>query len=101
MLKDGWAEEAANVMGGQGRISRTAERALGYADALAYSKGELTLAEAAARIKKVTWAYARRQMTWFKADSRIFWIAAGCGEGAETLAGRVEWYLKRQEKVDK
>ena len=101
MLKDGWAEEAANVMGGRGKISRTAERALGYAEALAYARGELTLAEAAARIKKVTWAYARRQMTWFRADSRIFWIAAGRDEGAETLAGRVEWYLKRQGKVDK
>ncbi|MFH1736802.1 MAG: tRNA (adenosine(37)-N6)-dimethylallyltransferase MiaA [Actinomycetota bacterium] len=100
MLKDGWAEEAANVMSGRGRISRTAERALGYKEALAYARGELTLTEATARIKKVTWAYARRQMTWFRADSRIFWIAAGRDEGAETLAGRVEWYLKRQEKVD-
>ncbi|MDO8613262.1 MAG: tRNA (adenosine(37)-N6)-dimethylallyltransferase MiaA [Dehalococcoidia bacterium] len=65
---------------------------IGYKEACAHLAGELTLAEAAARIKTETHRLARHQNSWFKAsDPRIRWIDGGEGAlaEAERLAG--EW----------
>ncbi len=41
-------------------------KALGYADVAAWADGRLSREEALARIVRDTWAYARRQRTWFR-----------------------------------
>jgi len=61
---------------------------IGYKEACAHLAGEMTLAEAAARIKTETHRLARHQNAWFKADDpRIHWLEAGEGalEEAERL----------------
>jgi len=51
---------------------------IGYKEACAHLAGEMTLAEAAARIKTETHRLARHQNAWFKADDpRIRWLDAG------------------------
>jgi len=47
---------------------------IGYRQICSYFKGETSLDEAIEEIKKATRHYAKRQMTWFKRDSRIKWI---------------------------
>lgn len=54
----------------------TARQAIGYKEMLDVLDGTCTLAEASERIKQATRRYAKRQMTWFKADKRIHWIDA-------------------------
>jgi len=49
-------------------------RALGYRHLVAYLKGETDLAEAVAAIKRDTRRYAKRQLTWFRADPEIRWF---------------------------
>ena len=39
-------------------------------------KGEASLQEAAEQIRRATRRYAKRQMTFFRADPRIVWIDA-------------------------
>jgi tRNA dimethylallyltransferase len=61
---------------------------IGYKEACAHLAGEMTLEEAAARIKTETHRLARHQNAWFKADDvRIRWVDAGEGalEEAERL----------------
>jgi tRNA dimethylallyltransferase len=61
---------------------------IGYKEACAHLAGEMTLAEAAARMKTETHRLARHQNAWFKAgDPRIRWLDAGDGvlEEAERL----------------
>ncbi len=63
---------------------------IGYKEACAHLAGEMTPAEAEARIKTETHRLARHQNAWFKADDqRIRWLDAGEGavEEAERLAG--------------
>lgn len=50
----------------------TAARAIGYAQALAQLRGEMTRAEAIAETQALTRRYARRQVSWFRryADAR-------------------------------
>lgn len=56
---------------------------IGYAELNAVIDGKQTLAAAVQRIKSRTWQYARRQMTWFRRDPRIQWVAKA--EEAERL----------------
>ena len=48
--------------------------AIGYREIIDYLKGKATLSEATTLIKKNTWQYAKRQITWFKRDKNIYWI---------------------------
>jgi tRNA dimethylallyltransferase len=52
----------------------TARRAIGYAQALAELKGELTRPEAIAQTQQLTRRYARRQVSWFKRYPGIHWL---------------------------
>lgn len=49
---------------------------VGYAELFDHFAGKCTLAEAADKIKQHTRNYAKRQMTWFKKDKEINWLAA-------------------------
>jgi tRNA A37 N6-isopentenylltransferase MiaA len=49
---------------------------LGYREIGAYLRGELPLPAAVERFKLATHAYIRRQLTWFRSDTRIIWLDA-------------------------
>lgn len=49
--------------------------AIGYREIINYLQGKISFAEATDLIKKNTWHYAKRQMTWFKKDKEIIWLA--------------------------
>jgi tRNA dimethylallyltransferase len=49
----------------------------GYLEAMALLAGQLSLEEAIARTARRTRQYAKRQLTWFRRDARIRWLAAG------------------------
>lgn len=56
------------------KLALTPCQAIGYKELLAYLNGEMTLANAVDLIKKRTRHFAKRQMSWFKSDSRIKWF---------------------------
>jgi tRNA dimethylallyltransferase len=56
------------------REGRTASRALGYRQVLAYLDGELTEEDARTRTVVATRRFARRQDSWFRKDPRIDWL---------------------------
>ena len=73
MFDAGWMDEVKALK----RIgfSKTAGAAIGYRQILEYLKGEKTLDEIKSEIKKKTRQFAKRQLTWFRRDQRIKWIA--------------------------
>ena len=56
------------------RRGKTAPRALGYAQFLKVLDGEADAAQAAEETIVATRQFARRQLTWFRADPRISWL---------------------------
>lgn len=52
----------------------TASRAIGYAQALAEVRGEMTRAEAIAETQALTRRYARRQVSWFRRYADVRWV---------------------------
>jgi tRNA dimethylallyltransferase len=73
MWKDGLVEEARSI-DREFTLSKTAAKAIGYSQALAQLRGEITQAEAIEQTIQLTNRYARRQMSWFRRDKRIHWL---------------------------
>lgn len=56
------------------RLSKTAKAVLGFKEIMGYLDGEYDLERAKAILKRNTRRFAKRQLTWFRADSRIRWF---------------------------
>jgi tRNA dimethylallyltransferase len=56
------------------REGKTSSRAIGYSQALAQIDGEISQSEAIEQTALLTARYARRQMSWFRRDSRVNWL---------------------------
>jgi tRNA dimethylallyltransferase len=74
MWRAGLVDEVRTLEEGGLRDSRTARRALGYVQVLAFLAGEYDEAEARARTIQATRRFARRQDAWFRKDPRISWL---------------------------
>ena len=76
MLEQGLIGEVQTLLsnGYEPHIERL--RALGYREIAAHLRGACTLEEAIALMKQNTRQYAKRQLTWFRADERINGIPA-------------------------
>jgi tRNA dimethylallyltransferase len=61
------------------REGRTASRALGYAQVLAFLSGQYSEQEAAAQTVQATRRFVRRQESWFRRDPRVIWVRGGPG----------------------
>lgn len=69
MLDRAWRDEVAALQSAATGDAPPWMKALGYADVVAWADGRLSREEALARIVRDTWAYARRQRTWFRHQS--------------------------------
>lgn len=74
MVDAGLLEEVARLDAAGLRQGKTASRALGYAQFLRVLDGESDTATAAEETIVATRQFARRQLTWFRADPRIHWL---------------------------
>jgi tRNA dimethylallyltransferase len=74
MWDDGLVEEVRRLAGAGLREGRTADRALGYQQVLAFLDGDLTEQEALERTVVATRRFARRQGAWFDKDPRVRWV---------------------------
>lgn len=72
MLKNGLIEEAESLwrVGGQ----RTASNAIGYKELIPYFENTMSLSDCIDKIKQETRRYAKRQLTWFRKNTRIQWL---------------------------
>lgn len=74
MVDSGLLDEVRKLDAAGLRLGRTAPRALGYAQFLRVLDGESDPAQAAEETIVATRQFARRQLTWFRADPRIHWL---------------------------
>jgi tRNA dimethylallyltransferase len=76
MVDAGLPAEVARLAAAGLREGRTASRALGYGQFLAVLDGTATDEQAAEETIVATRQFARRQLTWFRADPRVHWLDA-------------------------
>jgi tRNA dimethylallyltransferase len=69
---------------------RTASRALGYQQVLAYLDGRCDLGQATADTIQATRRFVRRQRTWFHRDPRISWLDAAAPDLVDRALALIE-----------
>ena len=87
MLEDGLVDEVRALMNAE-QQHPTALQAIGYKEIAQALRGEITMEFAVYLTKKASRNLAKRQLTWFRRDSRVIWLAAE-GETARSLAIRM------------
>jgi tRNA dimethylallyltransferase len=89
MMELGLFEEvkALNAKGFDTRYN--ALNTVGYKELFDVLMGKSEFTDASELIKRNTRRYAKRQMTWFRADRRIQWVEASEAQGAGDLAQKI------------
>jgi tRNA dimethylallyltransferase len=93
MLAQGWLEEVRQLLQRYPPEIKPLQ-ALGYRHLVAVLAGTLSLAAAAEETKKETRRYAKRQLTWFRADPEVRWFAPG---QLEELNGLVRDFFREEQ----
>jgi len=73
MLAQGLVAEVERLLARYGPSPKPFQ-SLGYRQIITYLQGRLSWEEAVADIKTATRRYAKRQLTWFRADPEIIWL---------------------------
>lgn len=87
MIENGLVDEVRALMNAEQRHP-TALQAIGYKEIVEALRGDITMQFAVYLTKKASRNLAKRQMTWFRRDPRVIWLAAE-GETARSLAIRM------------
>ena len=74
MEKVGLFEEAKQLQAMGLTRDMQSMQGIGYKEAFDYLNGEITKEECIEEIKRATRRYAKRQLTWFRRDSRYNWV---------------------------
>ena len=74
MLANGLVAEVESLLAAGYPRDSAALRSFGYRELIAYLDGECTYLEAVAQLEQNTRRFAKRQLTWFRKDTRIEWI---------------------------
>lgn len=100
MFDSGIVEEVKRLK--ENAITQIAQQSLGYKEVLSFLEGRFALDETKELLKRNTRRFAKRQLTWFRADKRIEWI--GLDENtdldnlAEQLAGKIRIRIRTDQK---
>ena len=74
MIENGLIDEVKNILNMDYDKSLNSLNTVGYKEIIQYLDGIISLEKAIELIKRNTRHYAKRQMTWFRKDKRIYWF---------------------------
>lgn len=93
MMANGLADEVEDLLNRGYSRNLTSLQALGYKEVINYLTGEMSKEEAIDLLKKNTRNYAKRQLTWFKGDERVFWINVEGYRNKEDIVENIVRYI--------
>ncbi|HXD00168.1 MAG TPA: tRNA (adenosine(37)-N6)-dimethylallyltransferase MiaA [Verrucomicrobiae bacterium] len=89
MFRRGLVEEVRELLKRGLAENRTAMQAIGYRQVVEHLRGERKLPETIELVKIRTRQFAKRQMTWFRRQTQLNWLAITPEETAESVATRI------------
>jgi tRNA dimethylallyltransferase len=90
MLANGWLEEVRSLLNAGLPEDAKAFDFIGYRELRAVSQGRLTMDEARSAIQQATRRYAKRQLTWFRREHGVRWLA-GFGDDPILQQEALQW----------
>jgi tRNA dimethylallyltransferase len=94
MVEKGLVDEVLRLLADQVDSSSNAMTSVGYSEVMQYLNGELHQDEMVELIQRNTRRYAKRQMTWFKSDSRIRWFERKANQSASSVAQGIVEHIR-------
>lgn len=94
MIEAGLLDEVRALLDAGLRDALTARQAIGYKEFVPVVERGADLAEAVGAVKRASRRYAKRQLTWFRADPRVTWIDITDKSQAEAtvaVLGALDW----------
>lgn len=92
-VKEGALEEVKKLLQAGFNKNLASFTACGYQELIEYIEHKLTLEKAQEKWRRAEYAYARRQMTWFKKDKKIQWFSITSKDYRDEIVQKVEkWY---------
>lgn len=90
MLESGWSQEvAALIAQGAPKTAKPFEF-IGYRELSAHAESGQPLSDTIEAIAQATRRYAKRQLTWFRREPGVYWLA-GFGDAPETLSAALHY----------
>ncbi|MCX8090034.1 MAG: tRNA (adenosine(37)-N6)-dimethylallyltransferase MiaA [Verrucomicrobiae bacterium] len=89
MFAAGLVEETQRLLARGLEQNRTAMQALGYRQVVEHLRGHRSLPETIELVKRRTWQFARRQLTWFRRQPNVEWLDVSPQEPAAAIAARL------------
>jgi tRNA dimethylallyltransferase len=86
MFQRGLVDETRELLKRGLAENKTAMQAIGYRQVVEHLRGERSLAETIELVKIRTRQFAKRQLTWFRAQKNLEWIELKPNEPVEAVA---------------
>lgn len=92
MVEKGLVEETERLLSRGYSPELNAMKSLGYRHAVQYLKGLMGLDQMVGQLQRDTRRYAKRQVTWFRADPEMKWITP---QAKEILVDEIHAFIRR------
>ncbi len=92
MLEAGLADEVRRLLDSGVPEDCQSMKGLGYKELIPYIRGEISLEEAKAAIQQGSRRYAKRQLTWLRAEKDVLWTENADAVEAFFTEGRTDGY---------
>ena len=93
MLQQGLTEEIRGLLDSGIPEKCTAMQAIGYKEFVAAIQGKCSIDMAAEEVKKASRHYAKRQLTWFRRNSKVHWLIRQPEDNTKEILTRTEQIL--------
>jgi tRNA dimethylallyltransferase len=90
MIRDGWLDEINRLTSKGIATDAKPFQFIGYPELRAHLKGQLTMESAVQKIQQATRQFAKRQLTWFRKEPAVHWLA-GFGDDPKIAAAALEF----------
>jgi tRNA dimethylallyltransferase len=94
MLARGWMEEVRSLSARCPADEAKPFDFIGYRELRAVARGEMNLEIAKEALQIATRRYAKRQMTWFRRESSVFWLE-GFGDQEKVQIAALAWLVSQ------
>lgn len=96
MIEEGLIDEVKNILNKGYSKELVSLKGIGYKEIIMSLEGEISLDEAIEKIKQASRNYAKRQLTWFRRDKRIFWIDKDDFDNIDDLSNYICKYVNNK-----